>query len=379
MKSRRVERPKSGVHYAALMDAAVDAIIEISREGIIDRYSRSAERIFGYTAKEAIGRNVSILMPAGDRERHDGYIARYLETGEPRIIGVGREVTGQHKSGRKFPMDLSVGVVRSGERLSFVGIIRDLTERNEAAERLRQQESALAHVARLGTLGEMASGLAHEINQPLTAICNYAQVAQRMLAAPDLDREQLLETCTKIARQAERASSVVAGVRRFVRIAPQERKALCVNALLRELAPLLESDAASHGLRIRWNLADDLPQVRGDGVQLQQVVMNLARNAIDAMLEQRSSDQLSISSVQGRGGWLEIWLDDAGPGVPEELGEAIYESFLTTKPHGLGLGLPICRTIAESHSGDLSFEPLPQGGTRFRLTLPAEGSRVNDV
>ena len=165
----------------ALLDAAVDAVVVIDGSGRIESFNRAAERLFGFSATEVVGRNVSMLMPEPDRSAHDGYIQRYLTTGEARIIGIGREVKGQRRDGTVFPALLSVGRVDGAVPPRFVGFIHDLSERVAAEHEVTQARERLTHVDRLSTMGEMAAGLAHEINQPLAAITTYASACQQLL------------------------------------------------------------------------------------------------------------------------------------------------------------------------------------------------------
>jgi two-component system, LuxR family, sensor kinase FixL len=360
---------------AALLDAAVDAIILIDQQGRITRFNLAAERMFGYAQDEVLGRNVSVLMPDPYRSQHDSYIARYARTGERRIIGIGREVTAQRNDGSTFPIDLSVGEFRTtGELLpggqhGFVGIIRDLTERRaqtREAEVLRQR---LTHVGRIGTLGEMVSGIAHEVNQPLTAISNYASACRRMVAAGTISGPELTEVLEKIGAQAERAGQVIRGLRALVRRRDEKREPLDCNRLIRDVSKLVDFEVRQAGFQLVLSLAEPLPDAIGDAVQIQQIVLNLIRNSMDAMLERAHGDVIEVATAEVDA-FVEIRVRDSGPGLSPSALEHLFEPFFTTKPHGIGLGLSICKSIISAHGGSLTAEAAPGGGAQFRVRLP---------
>jgi two-component system sensor kinase FixL len=358
--------------FNALLDAAVDAIILIDERGRVTRFNPAAQRMFGYAESEVAGRNVAMLMPEPYRGQHDGYIHRYASTGERRIIGIGREVEAQRKDGGTFPIDLSVGEFRAGADHGFVGIIRDLTERKARTREAEDLRTRLAHVGRLGTLGEMVSGIAHEVNQPLTAISNYASACRRMVQAGTASGEELAGALDKIGVQAERAGQVIRGLRALVRRRDEVRRPLDCNRLIRDVATLVEFDVRQAGFRLVLKLAEPLPATVGDAVQIQQVVLNLIRNGLDAMLEKSSGDTLSVETavVDGK---VEIRVTDSGPGLSAAALERLFEPFFTTKPQGIGLGLSICKSIIGAHHGELRGEAAPAGGARFRVRLPLVG------
>ncbi len=376
--------------FSALLDAAVDAIVLINPRGEITRFNLAAERLFGYTAEEVQGRNVNLLMPAPYRREHDGYMQHYLKTGQRKIIGIGREVVAQRKDGTTFPIDLSVGEFRSGEQHGFVGILRDTTERKQQEAELRRNSeelrhmlddlgqtareaeelrARLTHVGRIGTLGEMVSGIAHEVNQPLTAIANYANACRRLLTTGQSKPADLVSTLEKISTQADRAGQVIRGLRNLVRRRDVVRELLDCNHLVREVARLVDFDLRQAGFRLVWNLAGEVPPVLGDGVQIQQVVLNLIRNGLDAMLERAQGDFIELST-RFRNGSVEICVCDCGPGLPPQAVEHLYEPFFTTKPQGIGLGLSICKSIVQSHDGELEHAAREGGGACFTVRLP---------
>jgi len=494
--------------FRALLDAAVNAIVVINHRGIIEEFSLAAERIFGYTATEAVGRNVSLLMPEPFRSAHDGYLERYYATGEARIIGVGREVRAQRKDGTTFAADLSVGRVSGTEPPRFVGIIRDITARKIAEERLQRSESELrlaqeianlgnyvihldqgerdyrspqllrvlgmdesappvppeeyfarwvhpadadrlrdayrdmessggtldieyrlimpdgsekhlhhiaqtvydehgrpakrigtihditdrrraedearqlqerlTHFARLSTMGEMAAGLAHEINQPLSAIATYAQACQRFIRQPDHDDADILESLEQINAQALRAGEVIRRLRNFVKNREVKREPVDCTKLLEDLRTLAETDARLHNIWLRIEPQGNLPLVYADPIQLQQVILNLVRNAIDAMAEVPEPRREVMLSTRLTGeGEIEVVVADHGTGLAPEATEHLFNPFFTTKTGGTGLGLAISRSIVRAHGGRLWHTPNEGSGARFHFTLPVSPAAVS--
>ena len=310
-------------------------------------------------------------MPEPHRSNHDGYIKRYLATGKARIIGVGREAQGKHADGTVFPIGLSVGEARQGDRRRFVGIIRDLSQQQEAEKRTRSLEGRLAHVGRFNLMGEMAAGIAHEINQPLSAIATYAQAGSRMLGQETIDVAVLQEICTKVDEQARRAGQVIENLRKFIRKQEIETRPLDINHIVCDVLNLIEADARAEGIRVDMQLGRDLPQVNGDPIQLQQVLLNLTRNAVDAMRSGLHKERgLSITTEKTDSG-VRVSVTDFGHGVSRQLGDNIFHPFVTTKRDGLGVGLAISRTIVQSYGGTLTYQDNPQGGAIFVVDLPA--------
>lgn len=363
-------RSASDSRLNALLDAAVDAMILITERGLIARFNPAAERVFGYRQDEVLGRNVSMLMPEPYHSDHDGYLERYRRTGEQRIIGVGREVVARRRDGTTFPIDLSVGEFRSGEERGYVGILRDISDRVRATHETEDLRTRLAHVARIGTLGEMVSGIAHEVNQPLTAIANYASACRRMLQSGQASPSDLAPTLDKIAQQAERAGQVIRGLRNLVRRQDERRERLDLNQLARDVARLTDFELRQSSVRLLLDLAPELPPVMGDGIQVQQVLLNLIRNAFDAMRERAADDVIEVASA-ALDDSVELRVSDSGPGLDARVAERLFEPFVTTKPTGIGLGLSICKSIVSAHNGSLTYEPRPGGGARFILRLPA--------
>ena len=360
------------------MSAAVDAIIVIDQHGRIEIFNKAAEEIFGYVASEILGENVSKLMPEPDRSAHNQYLNKYNTSGKPKIIGIGREVVGLHKDGTKFPVHLSVGEVAGTKVSRFIGIIRDMSENHRLEREVREMQSELAHATRLSELGEMAAGIAHEINQPLTAISTYANACHRMLANEQSDAAELLNTLHLITDQAQRAGEVVRRLRAFTKKRSGQRQLLKVNAIVDSTVRLAESDIRARNFQLCKRLAPTLPRVFADNVQIQQVILNLIRNAMDAMESAPSGKNIvTIETMPVDDNYVRVSISDQGIGLTEEIADKIFDSFFTTRDTGTGLGLSISRSIITAHGGIIDYSPNREGGVTFYLTLPTAVENEN--
>jgi len=358
-------------HVQSILDTVPEAMIVIDERGLIQSFSAAAERLFGYTTNEVIGKNVKIMMPAPYRENHDGYLGRYLSTGERRIIGIGRVVVGERKDGSTFPMELAVGEMKSSGRRFFTGFIRDLTERQQTEARLQELQSELIHISRLTAMGEMASTLAHELNQPLSAITNYMKGSKRLLeSATDETTVTVREAINKAAEQALRAGQIIRRLRDFVARGESEYRVEPMSKLVEEACALALVGAKDLGVRVKFEFDPAADFALADRVQVQQVLLNLVRNAIEAMQEV-DKRELTVSIAGAPGDIVKISVTDTGPGVAPEFAEQLFQPFMTTKRHGMGVGLSISRTIIEGHGGQIWTEPNPGGGTIFSFTLRA--------
>jgi two-component system, LuxR family, sensor kinase FixL len=356
-------------HLQSILDTVPEAMIVIDERGVMQSFSSAAERLFGYPAADALGQNVSVLMPAPYRENHDGYLGRYLGTGERRIIGIGRVVVGQRKDGTTFPMELAVGEMKSGDRRFFTGFIRDLTERQMTEARLQELQSELVHISRLTAMGEMASTLAHELNQPLSAISNYLKGTRRMLeGSGDEKSTTMRDALEKAADQAMRAGQIIRRLRDFVSRGESERRVESVTKLVEEASALSLVGVKDRGIRVQFQFDPTVDRVLADRVQIQQVLLNLIRNSMDAMETSKTRD-LVVTIAPADNGHVQISVADTGSGIAPEIAEQLFQPFITTKRQGMGVGLSISRTIVESHGGKIWVEPNPGGGTIFRFTL----------
>ena len=358
-------------HVKSILETVPEAMIVIDARGIMQSFSAAAERLFGYKAEEALGQNVRILMPTPYRQAHDDYLQRYKLTGERRIIGIGRVVVGERKDGSTFPLELAVGETKVGDRRFFTGFIRDLTESQKTEMRLQELQSELVHVSRLTALGEMASTLAHELNQPLSAIANYMKGSRRLLEENTDERSATLrDAMDRAAEQALRAGQVIRRLRDFVARGDSERRVEDVKKLVEEASALALVGIKDKGVRVRFDFNPGTDFVLADKVQIQQVLLNLIRNAIDAM-ENSDRRELVISTVPGPNNMIEIAVADTGAGIAPEIATQLFQPFVTSKRQGMGVGLSISRTIVEAHGGSIAPRPNPGGGTVFSFTLPA--------
>jgi two-component system, LuxR family, sensor kinase FixL len=369
-KAAELAQRESELRLRSIIDTVPDAIVVIDAQGTIQSFSPAAERLFGYYSVEVIGRNVNILMPTPYREAHDDYLGRYLRTGERRIIGIGRVVVGLRKSGETFPMELQVGEFAFMGSRFFTGFVRDLTERQEAERRIQDLQSELLHASRLSVMGQMASTMAHELNQPLTAVVNYLEAGRQLLATGAGGSERLGEIMEKAVAQAQRAGEVIRQLRQFVSKGETERRIESLNQLVEEALALALVGARQRGVRTSLQLDDALPQVLVDHVQIQQVVLNLVRNAIEAMEEMEVRELVVATRTAPDQKATEVIVADSGPGIAPELADRLFQPFVTTKKTGMGLGLSICRAIVEAHHGRLTTTPGSPRGTVFRMTLP---------
>ena len=387
-------------HLRSILETVPDAMIVIDERGYILSFSAAAERMFGFLEDEVLGENVSMLMPSPDRERHDGYLERYLRTGERRIIGIGRVLTARHRDGATFPIELSVGEARIGDDRVFTGFIRDLTERQEAELRVHDLQSVLAHVQRVSEMGTLATSLAHELNQPLTAIANYVETArdmleqnaeniaaiERFLDQPDVrdaeGRSQARELLTnnaetvaivrealdECAAQSVRAGQIVRRLRDFISRGDTERRIESLQRLITEASALALVGAGDQNVEVDVRLDPVADRVLVDRIQIQQVLLNLIRNAIEAMADSPVR-RLLVYSEREAGGFIRVTVADSGPGLADDIAERLFEPFRSTKSSGMGLGLSISAAIVAAHGGRIWAEPSKLGGTAFHFTV----------
>lgn len=355
---------------SSILETIPDAIVIIDDRGLIESFSPAAGRLFGYAFKDVAGKNVSMLMPAPYHDEHDSYMSRYLATGEKHIIGTGRVVVGRRSDGVTFPMELAVGEIVVGQRRLFTGFIRDITERQRTERRLQDIQAELVHVSRLSEMGQMASALAHELNQPLSANMNYVKAARRTIdgiEAPEVIRA--IDLLDKAAAQTARAGQIIRRLRDFIEKGQSNRAIESMNEVVEEALALGLVGAADMNVKVMVNLRANLPPVPMDKIQIQQVVLNLVRNSIEAMQSVARRQLTIMTAVEGTGAVL-VAVADTGPGLAPEVAQKLFQPFTTTKETGLGIGLSICRSIIEAHGGELWASDNSDGGVTFSFRLP---------
>ncbi|MGE4063148.1 MAG: PAS domain S-box protein [Rhodospirillaceae bacterium] len=354
----------------SVFETGPDAILVIDEMGRIESLNAAAVWLFGYLESEVLGRNVKMLMPAPYRDNHDSYLAHYRTTGEKRIIGIGRVVMGQRRDGSTFPLELKVGEIKIGDRRLFTGFIRDVSERQGAERRLQDLQAELLHVSRLTAMGQMSSALAHELNQPLTAVANYVKAARRTLdQGVEASRVKVQELLDKAAAQALRAGQIIRRLRDFIEKREDNRAREDINTVVEEALALAFVGAADAGVTVNAKLGANLNPVLIDKIQIQQVLLNLVRNALEAMAGRPRRD-LCVATEPVDERFVLVSVADTGPGLPEDVAARLFQPFVTTKDDGMGIGLSICRSIVDAHGGKLWAAPNAEGGVTFRFQVP---------
>lgn len=371
----------SEARFASLLETAADGIVVIDEEGTVLAFNKSSETLFGYTAAEVVGQNVKMIMPARYSVEHDEYLSRYRQTGEKRIIGIGREVSGRHSDGSEFPVELSVGEARTTAGRQFIGIVRDLRPRKQVERRLSELQAQIMHMTRLSAMDEMGAAVAHELNQPLTALMLYLQTVTRQMTAGSasavVDPQRIVSILEKARAEAERAGGIIQRMRQMVEKRDPERTHVDLTAIVDEAIDLGAFVAQGSTVSIRRSFPNEPLMVDVDPIQIQQVVINLLRNGVEVARD--SAERWVGVTVASTDGHASVAVEDSGPGIAPEAAQMLFRTFSTTKKTGMGLGLAISRSIAQNHGGDLQVEPGGNGrGARFRLLLPLGDVEANE-
>jgi len=372
-KREEFARRYSDERYRVVVETASDAIISMDDSGTIQFTNPATERIFGHKSQDLIGKSLTILMPEYLREAHENGFKRYLRTGERHMNWQGTELTGLRKNGQKFPVEVSFGELTKDGRRIFTGLVRDISERKraeEAQQALQMTQIELERVSRLTTMGELAASIAHEVNQPLAAIANNGNACLRLLANNNLQPEILRGALEEIVADTTRASAVIARIRALIKKTPSEKTKVNVNEIIHDVMTLTGRQLQQNRVLLEHKLVTDLPLVMADRVQLQQVLLNLVMNAIEAMTGAELNQRLlRIESGLDQRGSVVVAVRDSGCGLGSEA-DHLFTPFFTTKVNGMGMGLSISRTIIEAHGGRLWAEPNLPAGAVFSFTLP---------
>lgn len=354
-----------------LFNATPDALIVIDHKGLIELVNTATQSMFLYDEKDLIGNNISMLMPDSIKNVHDGFLSTYLQTGKTNIIGKGRKLRAVKSNGNEFSIFLNVGEVANSSHIQFVGIISDISEQEIQQKILLKTKEKLAVTTRLSAMGELAAGIAHEINQPLTAILSYSQAAKRLTNSNEtVNKEVISDVLDKIATQALRANEVINRLRTLVKRHSAQREKIALYPLIYEAVRITNLDERMQGHKIELNLEEiQSIELFGDPIQIQQVLLNLIRNAVDAM-EQEKGMPVEIKCRWLSSKEIEVSIMDFGMGINADTSSSIFAPFFTTKETGMGMGLSVCQTIIHGHGGRIYYRSRQPKGTIFSFSLP---------
>ena len=370
-----------GEQLRVILEASPSAMIVIDDAGIIRGFGKAAQKLFGYSEAEAIGHNIGMLMAPPHAARHDAYLKRYHTTRERRMMGFTRVENACDCQGHIFPVEITIGEAQADGRTYYIGFLRDVGEQLADRRQLRDILDELAHASRVSAMGAFATAIAHELNQPLTAIANYAEGVRDMLARRTemADREQLVDILDKCSKQAVRAGQLIHRLRDFVRGGQPKIELVDASALVDNSVTLAMINGFRRNVRLETDIPRGLSQVAVDPVQAQQVLFNLIRNAFEAMhADDSAGHRLRISVLPHDENQIEFVIEDSGSGIDPEVADRMFESFVTTKGGGMGVGLSICKQIVESYGGAIwATQSAGLGGAAFHFTLPA--GRASDV
>ena len=364
-------REKADQKFRLTVEAAPNGVVLVGSDGRIVLVNTHTEELFGYSRGELVGQTVEMLLPERFRGAHPGHHAGSFTESKARAMGAGRELFARRKDGTEIPVEIGLSPIQTEEGSLVLTVIVDLTERKRTEQELAQQRNEIAHLSRVSTMGQLASSLAHELNQPLGAILRNADAAELFLQTDPPDLEEIRAILADIRQDDERAGAVIDRMRAMLKRREFQGALLDINALVSEVAALVRLDADARKTQLVLAPATPVPPVWADRVQLQQVVMNLLLNAMDAMSGCPPQQRRVSVSVRRVAADVEVAISDAGPGILEENLQRIFDPFFTTKPGGLGLGLAISQTIIAAHGGRLMAENNVAGGATFRIILPA--------
>jgi PAS domain S-box-containing protein len=366
------ERKQAEEQFRLVVEAAPNAMIMVNTEGCITLVNTQTEAVFGYTREELLGRSIEMLVPERLRSGHQGFRHGYFCDPQARPMGAGRELFGRRKDGSEVPVEIGLNPVHTSKGLFVLASIVDISERKLAELEAARQLHDLAHLARVMTLGELSCALAHELTHPLTAILSNAQAAQRFLAGDDVDLNEVREILNDIVAEDQRAGEVIHRLRLLLKKGEPQKHCddVDLNEVARDVLKLARNCLINQNVTADTDLAQNLPAIRGDRVQLQQVLLNLVLNACEATTDYDSSERQLLIASKSENGAVRVSVTDRGGGIPEKEIEQLFERFFTTKEEGMGLGLSICRTIINAHQGKIWATNNADCGATFHFSLP---------
>ena len=366
------ELRRSEARHRVVVETASDAVVSIDESGTIILANPAIKRIFGYAPEELIGKPLTVLMPGAMGKLHEAGFKRYLATGARHLNWQGTEMTAQRANGEAFPTEVSFGEMIVDQRRIFTGFIRDISEKKRSEEQLRNTQAELARMMRVMTIGQLTASIAHEVNQPLSGIITNANTCLRMLKSDPPNINGARETAQRTIRDGNRASEVITRLRTLFSKKQTNVEPLNLNELAREVIALLSDELERNNVILKHEFSDYLPTVHGDRVQLQQVILNLLRNASDAMsaIEDRPRQMLLKTDLEGE--HVRFLVQDSGVGFTSEVADQMFESFYTTKSDGMGVGLSISRSIIEANHGRLWATVNEGPGATFAFSIPCE-------
>ena len=353
----------------AVVESAVEAVITVDDQGDIKSFNHAAQRMFGHHLESVRSKHSRILVPTSQYREFDHYLMACRDQIDRQTLG--GDLNGIHKNGTEFPIHLSISEILTDTKPKYVLLIRDLTSQRDVEKEVREQREVLAHIDRLNTLGEMAAGIAHEINQPLTAISMYAQTGIRLIQNPEINKERLTEALDKLSHQAHRAGLVIERMQEMTRQRDSHQEVTNCAALVTEVHKLAEVEAHLRNFIIALRLGSELPSINCDPIQIQQVILNLLRNGMESMNTNHCKyGSKIILQIDATHPGVKISIIDSGLGISRQLAKQLYQPFISTKDSGMGLGLSISSSIIEAHGGKLEFVNNKTHGATFYFTLP---------
>ena len=371
-------RKQAEERFRLAVEAAPNAMVMVDREGHIILLNAQAEKVFGYAREELLGRSIEMLIPEEFRSGHPGHRHDFYLAPSARQMGAGRDLHGRRKDGSEVPVEIGLNPIDTPEGMAILASIIDITARRRIEAETAQQRSELTHLSRVAMLGELSGSLAHELNQPLTAILSNAQAAQRILGQGTGNLDEIREILKDIVEDDRRAGEVIKRLRTLFRKEEVRYRTLEVNDVVLDVLKLLRSDLLNRDVVVSTELAAGLPTVDGDPVQLQQVLLNLVMNGCDSMDGAPGDRRMTLRTAAAAAGEVEVSVADRGRGIPPGDLERIFEPFVSTKAEGMGLGLAVCRTIVAAHRGRLWAANNADRGASFHFTLPAKRDQPNE-